>query len=274
MNFSLLMSVYCKDNPNYFDLALQSIATNKVLPTETVLVCDGMLTEDLEKVIAKYINRLSITCIRLKENIGSGLAIKEGLTHCKYEWIARFDADDICIPERFTKQLNFIIDNPKIDVCGGQILEFAKVPTDNKATLKVVPIEHTQISKFAKMRSPVNNVTAMFRKSAVLKAGSYQHAPLYEDYDLWVRMLMSGCQFANLPEILVYVRAGEAMYQRRGGWRYVTSEIEMQKKFYALGFLTKLEVSKNLFIRIPIRLMPNQLRGLIYKAVLRRSSKQ
>ena len=274
MNFSLLISVYKNDDPDFFAQALQSVADSTVIPTEVVLICDGPLSEKLDNVINHYKHILPLKPIRLVSNVGLGLALQQGVQHCRYDWIARFDADDLCLPERFEKQLVFISSYPNIDICGSQIIEFSDNPEEANTLIKKVPLAHPAIAQLAKSRNPLNHMTVMYRKSAVLKAGSYQHAPLYEDYDLWVRMLMSGCQFANLPEILVYVRAGEAMYQRRGGWRYVTSEIEMQKKFYALGFLTKLEVSKNLFIRIPIRLMPNQLRGLIYKAVLRRSSKQ
>lgn len=273
MNFSLLISVYKNDNPDFFAQALQSVADSTVIPTEVVLICDGPLSAKLDSVIDDYEHRLPLKPIRLISNVGLGLALQQGVQHCCYDWIARFDADDLCIPERFEKQLAFISRNPNTDICGSQTVEFSDNPEEANTLLKKVPLAHSAIAQLAKSRNPLNHMTVMYRKSAVLKAGNYQNAPLYEDYDLWIRMLRQGYQFANLPEALVYVRAGEAMYQRRGGLDYVASEISMQKKFYASGFITKFEAIKNLLIRIPVRLMPNRIRALIYKLVLRRGTK-
>lgn len=92
--------------------------------------------------------------------------------------------------------------------------------------------------RMPKSRNPINHMTVAFKQSAVQAVGSYRHAPLYEDYDLWVRLLVASYQFANLPDVLVYARAGEAMYERRGGLSYAKHEIAMQQNFYGQGFLT------------------------------------
>lgn len=264
------MSVYHADNPIFFDTALQSLVTNTIKPTEIVLVCDGELTEDLEQIIYNYRNKLTINLIRLDKNVGLGLSLQAGLTKCQHEWIARFDADDVCCNNRFEKQIEFIKKNPYIDVFGGQIIEFNVSPKETTIVKKRVPYKQHIIQKYAKSRNPINHMTVMFRKSAVLAAGNYHDNYLYEDYELWVRMLLNGYKFANIDAVLVYARTGKAMYRRRGGLSYAKQEIKMQYRFFKLGFLNWGQFLRNLIIRIPIRLVPNSIRGLVYLVFLRR----
>lgn len=269
MKFSVLMSVYQADNPVFFGQALQSIVMSTITPTELVLVCDGKLTAELEQVIDNYQHKLPINLLRLDNNVGLGLALQAGLKHCTYEWVARFDADDICCDDRFAKQIVFLKSNPNIDVLGGQILEFNEYPNEENIIKKRVPLQHERIKKYASSRNPVNHMTVMFRKSTVLEAGNYQHAPLYEDYDLWIRMLLNGYRFTNISDVLVYARAGNEMYKRRGGLSYARQEIKMQMKFQKSGFISSTCLIKNLMVRVPIRLMPNSLRKIAYSKFLR-----
>ena len=271
MKFSLLMSVYQYDNASFFKQALQSIEANSIKPTDFVLVCDGELTPELDEIIEDYTSRLVINVLRLPHNVGLGRALQTGVDKCKCEWVARFDADDICVMDRFSKQISFIKKNPDADVVGGQIIEFANDPNEINARKKVVPTDHRKIANYAKSRNPMNHMTVMIKKSAVLDSGSYQHAPLYEDYDLWVRMLIKGFKFANSDDVLVYVRAGENMHERRGGLNYAKQEAKMQTSFYNIGFISSIDLMRNLAIRIPIRLIPNRLRSLFYSVVLRKS---
>lgn len=269
MKFSVLMSVYKNDVPSFLEQALQSVNSNSIKPTEVVLVCDGSLTKELEQVIVRYKTKLALNLVQLDRNMGLGVALQLGIRYCQYEWIARFDADDICDLVRFEKQINFIENNPDIDVLGAQIIEFKQDLYKQKMKRKLVPIIYDDIYSYAKSRNPMNHMTVMFRKSAVLEAGNYQHAPLYEDYDLWVRMLMKGYKFANINEILVYARVGDKMYERRGGLSYARQETIMQYSFYKLGFLSPFQLIENLILRIPIRLIPNNIRKVIYSKLLR-----
>lgn len=269
MNFSLLMSVYKYDDASFLEQALKSIEANSLIPTDFVLVCDGDLTAELNDIIDDYARRLPFNIIRLPSNLGLGRALQTGMDYCKCEWVARFDADDICVLDRFAKQIAFIKQNPNVDVVGGQIIEFANDPDEINTHKKTVPTKHEQIYDYAKSRNPMNHMTVMFKKSAVLAVGSYQHAPLYEDYDLWVRMLMKGFKFANIDEVVVHVRAGYNMHRRRGGVSYANQEILMQTKFYKLGFIPYGRMLKNLMIRVPIRLVSNRVRSIIYNKFLR-----
>ena len=119
-------------------------------------------------------------------------------------------------------------------------------------------------------RNPENHPVIMFRKQAVLAAGGYQHFPLFEDYYLWIRMLQNGAKFYNIQESLLYFRFSPAMFKRRGGLKYVTTELRFQNQLRNLGFITSSEYLYNVFIRVITRMMPNTLRAILYKKALRK----
>lgn len=269
IDFSLLMSVYGKDSSLAFREALESVNNATVKPTELCLVIDGKIDFHLEGVIDEYRESLNINIVRLATNVGLGKALSEGLNHCKYEWIARFDSDDICHPKRFEQQLVFVSKNQDVDIVGSWVGEFESDPKFSHA-IKRAPVLHLEVIKYAKYRNPFNHMSVMYRKSAVLAAGGYQDDYLYEDYALWVRMIKNGCVTANIPEILVYARTGNGMEIRRGGVKYAKSEIKAQFGFYKIGFLSIAELVRNLSIRVPVRLLPGSFRKFIYRKTLRR----
>lgn len=269
MKFSVLMSLYDKEQPEYLAKSLASLVEQTLLADEVVLVFDGLINPNLQQVVNTFKNQLPLKIIALEKNVGLGQALNAGLAQCQYDWVLRMDTDDICVPNRFEQQMDFIQNHPNISVLGGQIIEFEGDKAEGKKS-RTVPTTHPQIGQYAKSRNPINHMTVAFKKSAVLAVGSYRHAPLYEDYDLWVRLLMAGCQFANLPDVLVYARAGQAMYERRGGLDYAKYEIGMQQNFYGQGFLNLAQVIKNLAIRLPVRLLPNSVRSLVYQKLLRK----
>ena len=153
MKFSVLMSVYNKENPDYLRLSLESILVDQsVIPTEVVLVEDGPLTDELYIVLEDFKSRYSfLKTISLKSNVGLGLALNEGLKHCRFDWVARMDSDDIAIKTRFEEQLKFIKSNPTIDIVGGGIDEFLD-SIDEIVSHKSVPTQHDEIVKMAKRR--------------------------------------------------------------------------------------------------------------------------
>lgn len=235
---------------------------------EIIIVEDGPIGPGLKAVLDDYKNCLPITTIRLEKNSGQGVAANVGLQFCSHDLIARMDSDDVCGHERFAKQVFFMQSHPEIDVLGANILEFNAFPEDGEKT-RTLPSHHRDIVKFAKSRSPINNVTAMFRKDAALKAGGYRPWRGFEDYYLWTRMLIRGSKFHNLDEILVYVRGGNGMQYRRGGFRYTYLEVKFLLEIYDLGFLSIGELLKNILLRCPFRLLPPFIRSFIYRNFLR-----
>lgn len=259
------MSVYIHEKPEYLDLALNSIYKQTLKPDEIILVKDGLLTDELETIIQKYSD---IKIVSLYRNVGLGKALDVGLKYCNYEIVARMDTDDIAKFDRFEKQIAIFEKYPNIDVVSAWVDEF-EINICNILSFRKLPEMHDAIYDFAKSRNPINHPVVMFRKQAVIAAGGYQHFPLFEDYYLWVRMLMNGAIFYNVQESLLFFRFSLDVFKRRGGWRYAIYEYRFQKKIRKMGFISFPKFVKNILSRFIVRIVPNFIRIIVYKKVLR-----
>lgn len=268
--FSVLMSLYKNEKPAYLAQALDSVINQTVKPSEIVMVKDGLLTEELDRTLEEYCAKYPglFKIVPFEKNRGLGLALRDGVLQCSYELIARMDTDDICKPERFARQVEYIERHPEIALLGTWIKEFS-IDFAHPDSVTKLPCEHEAIVAYAKKRNPFRHMTVMFKKSAVLDSGNYMDFLWFEDYDLWVRMLQKGYTAANLPEFLVAVRAGEDMFARRGGWRYMQQDLRFQKWLYDSGFIDHLQYYKNVVIRSCVRILPNSLRVFLYSKLLR-----
>ena len=269
--FSVTMSVYHKDNAAFFDRALQSITDDQsVKPSEIVLVCDGPLSDGLDSVIAKYQSKFpSIKLIRLSENKGLGNALRIALENSSYELIARMDSDDVSMPNRFEQQISFIKEHPEIDIVGGDITEFIG-DENNIVGKRAVPINDSEIKEYMKKRCAFNHVSVMYKKTAVQAAGGYLDWFWNEDYYLWIRMQHNKATFANTGTVLVNVRVGEDMYQRRGGMKYFMSEYGLQKYMHNNGMIGLTTFLSNVTKRVVIQiLLPNSIRAWVFKRFAR-----
>ena len=273
--FSVLMSVYIKEIPKYFDRALQSITDDQILkPNQIDLVKDGPLTDELEKIIKKWSKKYKniFKIIPLEKNMGLGEALRIGIENCSYNLIARMDTDDIAKPERFQEQIK-IFKNNEVDLVGSWIDEFWEV--DNKIKvqkIRKVPEKDKEIKEKLKFLNSFNHPTVIYKKNEVLKAGSYSEKyHLMEDYYLWVRMAMNGCKFYNIQKSLLFFRTTPDTYKRRGGIRFVKADILFQTELLRSGFVNIFEYLRNLFVRISFRIVPWQIRELLQKKLLRKN---
>lgn len=272
LKFSVLMSVYVKENPEFFSLALSSnLEEQTLMPDELVLVCDGPLTVELDNVIQRYEEKYPdiLKVCRLPENRGLGKALNYGLEQCQYEWVARSDSDDVCDRRRFETQITYLNDHPDVDIVGSSIDEF-KTDWKNPFRKKQMPLIHSEIVKMAKSRNPINHMTVMFRKSVILEAGSYQHLPLMEDYYLWVRAICCGAKIANLDQYLVHARVGNGMVHRRGNRAQIASRRILNKYMMERGMIGKVEATKNMIYIVGFTCCPNRVRKFVYDKLLRR----
>lgn len=271
MNYSVLMSVYHKERPEFLRQAMESIAKQTVPTNDFVLVCDGPLNEQLNEVIAQMQNVFGqlLHVVRLEKNMGLGNALNIGIQHCKNDLVARMDSDDISRPDRCERQLKIFEERPEFDICSGTVEEFAVQPQDveNK---RVVPRTHEEILKFAKKRNPFNHPCVMYRKSAVLAAGSYQDFYLLEDYYLWIRMLLNGSVGYNVQEPLLWMRAGSDMYKRRSGWKYAKSQVRLLKLIKKYGMINAEQYICFVMVRTVMAMCPNSLRKWLFGMTLRK----
>ena len=271
IKYSVLMSVYSKEKPEYLQQAIKSIQ-EQTLPTDDfVLVCDGPLNEKLDIVIAQKQQEMGklLTVVRLEKNGGLGSALNIGIKHCKNDLVARMDSDDIAYLDRCEKQISTFSDHPEVSICSGIVEEFTTTP-DRIEARRVLPETNPEILEFAKKRNPFNHPCVMYKKSAVEAVGSYQSFYLLEDYYLWLRMLKAGYQGYNIQSPLLYMRAGSDMYKRRAGWKYAKAQMDLFAYMKGNGIISSKQFVKSCVIRGGSSLAPNWLRKMMFKKMLRK----
>lgn len=283
LKFSVIISIYEGNVPELLRSALDSLLSQTLLPEEIFIVADGpvpaLLEEEVQRLKFKVQNLPQplpegksvpeVTYLPLERHGGLGEAMRRAVEVVKGEFIARMDADDICLPDRFEKQMMCFEEEPTLSVVGGQIAEFDG-DVKNITGRRVVPLEHEEIVSYMKSRNGMNHVTAIFKKADLLDSGNYQPLEWFEDYYLWVKMIQHGCKFKNISDDVVLVRAGKAQADRRGGWAYFKNEVFLFKCLLSQGFITKNRFCINIIERSFVRLlMTSSIRSWFYKNVLR-----
>lgn len=270
--YSVLMSVYYKEQPESLRQSIQSMISQTVAPEQFVLVCDGPLTKELDAVITEYetVYPELMTVVRLEKNMGIGVALNIGIQHCRNELVARMDADDIAVPERLEIQLAELKKYPKISVVGGQIAEFYDDPS-RITGYRAVPITEDAVRERIKFRNPMNHMTVVLRKSHVLKVGNYQDVPGFEDYFLWTSLTAYGCSLRNVKDVCCIVRADAGMYTRRGGMRYFRNTMRVERFLLDKNMISYWEFWRNVTIRfVGTIVIPPGWRKTVFLNVLRK----
>ena len=348
LKFSVIMSIYKSDVPEYLHIALESLLNQTRRPDEIVIVGDGPVPAELEQEIERLptegseaagsmfnvqgsnalkrvqgsklhtdsteltdsitqtsrfnsqssiafgddchdsVNQASLltlaapiilnlqgheTVIRYlpqEKNRGLGAAMAIAVEAAQYPYLARMDSDDICLPDRFEKQMRCFEEDPELSAVGGMITEFVDTP-ENIVTKRVLPLEDKDIKRFMKSRCGVNHVTVIFKKEDLLKAGNYRSDYRQEDYYLWARMMKVGCKFRNIPDVVVNVRSGYDQFARRSGWKYYLDHCAIFRYMYREGLISWGRLAYNYIVRFVVQfLMPNGLRTWVYQHVLRK----
>lgn len=270
MKFSVLLSVYFKENPVFLEKALESLFKQTLLMDEIVLVKDGVLSCELNTIIDNYVKKYPnlIKVVTLEKNVGLGKALNFGLEYCSNEIVARMDTDDICYPDRFERQIHFLKQNQEISVVGGSIQEFNERIGDLNQ-IRRLPFTNKELLAFSKYRNPLNHPTVMFKKSHILSVGSYQDMLFFEDYYLWVRLLKKGYMLANIQEPILHFRVGNDMIGRRKGLKYALLEMKFLKKIREIKYISNKEYIISILTKIPLRFFPKKILKLLYKKLLR-----
>lgn len=274
IKFSVLIPVHKNENEQYFKEALESIINQTRKPSEIVIVEDGKLTDELEKVISDIINinsNIKIKVIKLKENIGVGGALRKGIKSCSYPYIARLDSDDIAVKNRFELQMNYLEDNPEVDILSGYIKEFLN-DSKEKTYIRKVPITDEEIKKYIKYRSPLNHSAVIYKKESILKIGNYNDLRVMEDYDLWIRATNKGLKMHNLPQVILNVRVNKSTYKKRGGIKYLKNIIQIENTLLQNNIINNKEKIKNICTRSIVAMTPWWVRKQIYVKLLRRDT--
>ncbi len=269
--YTVLMSVYAGETGERLAASVDSMLRQTVPPEAFVLVCDGPLTAELNAVAGRFCTEWPgvFRVVRLEENRGLGAALNVGLTHCRTEWVARMDSDDIALPDRMERQLSCLARHPELSVLGGQVAEFDRDP-EMVTAYRRVPCRPEQVRQYLKRRSPMNHTTVVFRKPHVQRAGGYRNVPGFEDYLLWAAMAHSDFLLGNVPEVVCRMRAGSSMYARRGGLRYFANAVSMERHLRRLHIITRLQFCQNVAARFAgAVLLPPALRRQVFCLLLR-----
>lgn len=266
--FSLLLPVYRGDHAAFLRRAFESATVEQTRrPDEVVLVQDGPVGEEIAAEIARIeaSDVVPVNVLRLPENVGLARALEAGLAVCRHEVVARADADDVSLPDRFERQLPVI--EAGADLVGSALVEFEE-DEDVLGETRVLPTEPDAIARYARIADPFNHPTVVYRRAAVRAAGGYQDLHLMEDYLLFSRMIAGGAKVANLAEPLVKYRVGAGAYARRGGRALLASEIALQRAMRTEGFTTGLQFVRNVVVRGGYRLVPEPVRRAGYRALV------
>ena len=267
--YSGLMSVYVNESPQLLKRALNSVLKQNYPPADFILVKDGQLTEELESVIRdehQLFERADIHFIELKnsKNLGLGRSLNKGLKACKNELVARFDSDDLSLPQRMTKTIEWFREHPDTAIVGTQIYEYDH-DEHHPFDIKQVPIDYEHIKKESVVRNPFNHMSVTFKKSVINKVGGYIDVPLFEDYYLWLRVIRAKYPVTNLEDVLVKAHVNREFAHKRGGMHYLKKELHFQNILVLDGFLNLPQYLCNVLIRGTIRLLPPDLLLVVYK---------
>lgn len=265
--FTVLMAVYHRDDPELFKKAIGSVLSNSLPPDSIILVVDGPIGRELDSVIKGFVDLNNFKVIRLASNSGLANALNVGIDSVETKWIARADADDINVPDRFALQARYMAVHPEVDIHGGGIEEVDR--SGNRLAYRFTVSQHAEILKYLVNRNPFNHMTVMYKTDLVRCVGGYPDVHLKEDYALWAKMLGSGAIGGNSDDVLVVATTGREMYKRRGGLRYALAEIQLQKVLYQCKAKNLLQAISAGLLRSLVFVQPPFVRAFVYKNFLR-----
>ncbi|HBC30961.1 MAG TPA: hypothetical protein DC024_06925 [Clostridiales bacterium] len=268
--YSVLMSVYKKEKPEYLKLSIESMLNQTMAPSEFVLVEDGPLPDNLKYVVGnfekKYPNIFHI--VPLAKNVGLGSALAIGIQKCKYELIARMDSDDYSAPKRCEEELRCFKAQPALDIVGCFEAEFQN-DINNIISIHKVPEKSYEINAFMRRRCALLHPTVIYKKSSVLSCGNYHNVPFFEDYDLFIRMLKNHAEAYNIQKPLYFMRVNNEFFKRRGGISYLKIALQFKSKQYKNGYYSLKDYIISAGGQTVVCLLPNSLRIKFYKYFLR-----
>ena len=267
-NLTVVMSVYSKDSPLFFNQAVYSVLNQTYKAKEFIIVVDGPVGNDINTVLDSVSQIETVNIIRLSENSGLAFTRKLAISKSSTEFVAVMDSDDICVADRFERQI-FFLSEGEADVVGGWIEEFSEIPED-QGIIRKTPLTHQDIYNFGKWRNPINHVTLMFKKLSYDQVGGYSELLANEDWEMVSRMLVNGLIICNIPEVLVHVRAGNDMIKRRRTSRQFWGEMRAFKLMYKCKYLGLYYLIMNIGLRTLIRIFPQAVTAYLYKNILRK----
>lgn len=224
---------------NYLDMAIKSVLKQSFKDFEFIIINDAS-TDGSEKIVKKWA-RIDdrIRYISNKDREGVTRNINAGLKIARGVYIARMDGDDICLPNRFKEQVDFLKANKNISLVGTFAIEINKDGDEVGSTKKMTDTDKIKKSIF--YYSPCVHPSIMFRRDLVEKIGMYNESYRYcQDIELYFRTIYSGYNISNIPLFLVKYR------------KYPSSSDQYRKLKAKISLRIKKEAIKNFNLKLTL----------------------
>lgn len=266
----VLLPVYCKDKIEYLDLSIHSILNQTYSDFILYIGIDGPIDNDLSETIKSLEkNDSRVKPIWFEDNRGLAIVLNDLLNiafNDNLEYIARMDADDISMPDRFAKQMDFLHTHPEVDVVGGAISEIDELGNSRNKVI-VYPETPDECRVFFAKRNPHAHPAVMFRKRFFDKIG-HAYRPEYrqnQDTMLWLDGFAKDTLNANIPDVVLNFRMTDSLFKkRRNGWKFAKKQF---KDRLAINRTLNYGFGADLFgfAMFLLQLSPAWMRKLAYK---------
>ncbi|WP_286408677.1 glycosyltransferase [Myroides marinus] len=261
----VIMSLYKNDRVQFLKESVESILNQSYSDFDFYIQCDGLVKEECQEYLASIID--SRVKVRYRED-NKGLAyslneLLEVVLPLSYEFIARMDADDISLPERFEKQLKRFREDEQLDCLGTWAIEINE--QGEEYFRKQMPGTHEDCNGLFKKRDCLIHPTVMFKRRYFLKAGLYPLDTYFgEDTIMWMQGFQKGCRFGNVEEYLFKFRLDSNFFERRRGWKHAMSILDLRSRVnHTLNYGFKANVY--MYLYAIAKLMPTKILNSIYK---------
>lgn len=256
MKIDILMAIYFKDRLEWIKDSVEStINSCGNYLKNFIVVLDGPIDQQIEDYL-KNIKEAKI--YKLNKNMGLSYALNYGLSFCSSRYVARMDADDICLPNRFNDQIK-IIQESGCDILSGSVIEFDNNNLNYKKMIK----------KNLYLYNIINHPTIIFKKDKIISLGGYRHIKYFEDYDLWLRAKKNKLNFIFMQEYLVKMRFNNFSLKRRNGILHLIYEINALRIFFFINYLIPLRYLPFWLIRLFIRVLPLNVYSFIRRIIIK-----
>lgn len=275
MSISVLISVYKSDNPAYFDRAMQSVWDDQTLkPDEIVLIEDGPLGKNLRTVIEKWQSKLSnkLNIIVNKQNLGLTVSLNKGIDAARSKYIARMDSDDISMPERFSRQYEYMEAHPEISVVGSGLQEIDE--NGKWGAQRTYPTTTEKIYRYIVKANPLAHPSTFIRASIFKDGLRYdERFRKNQDLKLWFDLLNAHHQLSNLEQPLLFFRRTSDTYLKRASNISLRSELNIYLS--GISMLYGRYSWKKIYplVRYMIKTMPQGINRFVYKYLFKKNNK-
>lgn len=265
-----IMAVYRDDDHTAFAIALESVLGQKFtseVDSRLYLAVDGPVSEGINRVIAD--NEACIHLVhRLDRNLGLAAALNVLIKELNdEEFIFRMDADDLSYTTRYQTQLDYLQQNPAIDILGTDIIEVdTEIGTRNRVSFCLGPED--ALVRLCR-RVPVAHPTVCFRRHVFDRVGGYPLTGTNEDISLWFRCAQEGFKFDNVRQPLLDFTVSPNFWRRRSVGKAFSELGCFTSGIWAMDGVTWKYVFP--LMRFMLRVSPRWFSRLIYGSALRRS---